>query len=94
MRTSIVKKQILLKMINSDKPIRAASIIASNQNVYLLQLEQSGLISRRWRDEVKKDHKIAYFKDDAQRAKAVRWLKAVGVEIKEQGGQNERNSKI
>lgn len=94
MRTSIVKKQILLKMLNSDKPIRAASIIASNQNVYLLQLEQSGLISRRWRDEVKKDHKIAYFKDDAQRAKAVRWPRSAGVEIKEQGGQNERDSKI
>ena len=50
MRAQTVKKQILQKMIARDEPIRACNITASNQNVYLIQLERAGLISRKWHD--------------------------------------------
>ena len=74
MRAQTVKKQILQKMI-----ARACNITASNQNVYLIQLERAGIISRKWHDG--QGYKIAFFKDDEQRKKAIEWLKARGVKV-------------
>ena len=68
-------------MIATDTPIRAINITASNQNVYLIQLEQAGLITRKWHADSKRDYKIAYFKDDEQRKKAIEWLKARGFKV-------------
>ena len=79
MRAQTVKKQILQTMVARGEPIRACNITASNQNVYLIQLERAGIISRKWHDG--QGYKIAYFKDDEQRKKAIEWLKARGVKV-------------
>lgn len=81
MRSLIIKEQILRKMITKGAPVRAYEIVASNQNVELINLERAGLIARKWHDPKKTDYKVAYFKDEAQRQKAIEWLKARGVKV-------------
>lgn len=81
MRSLIIKEQILQKMITKGAPVRACEIVASNQNVELINLERAALITRKWHDPKKTDYKIAFFRDDEQRQKAIEWLKARGVKV-------------
>ncbi len=67
------QKQIIIKMLEEDRPFKAEEFKVSNQNEPLKFLEKKDLITRNWNDEKKEDFKWNYM-TTAQRIKAKKFL--------------------